>query len=59
MWGRTGEEDGERGEEIWRIIEAVYDIVVGGGEVWRVHVLRGRDDVVRKERECGWLGGLE
>jgi hypothetical protein len=38
MWGRTGEEDGERGEKLRRIIEAVYDIVVGGGEVWRDHV---------------------
>lgn len=48
MWGRTREEDGERGEKVWRIIEAVYDIVVVGGEGWRVHVWRGCDDVVGK-----------
>jgi hypothetical protein len=41
MRGRTREEDGERGEEIWGIIEAVHDIVFGrGGVVGRVHVWR-------------------
>lgn len=59
MRGRTREEDGERGEKIWRIIEAVYEVVICGGEGWRVHVWRGCDEVVRKERECGWLCGLE
>jgi hypothetical protein len=38
MWGRTGEEDRERGEKIWGIIEAVYDIVLGGGDGRRAHV---------------------
>jgi hypothetical protein len=40
MRGGTREEDGERGEKIGRIIEAVYDIVVCGGDGWRAHVWR-------------------
>jgi hypothetical protein len=28
MWDRTREKDGEGGEKIWRIVEAVYDIVI-------------------------------
>jgi hypothetical protein len=34
----TREEDGKRGEEIWGIIETVYDIVLGGGDGCRAHV---------------------
>lgn len=30
MWGRTREEDGEGVEKIWGVVEAVYDIVLGG-----------------------------
>jgi hypothetical protein len=40
MRGGTREEDRERGEKIGRIIEAVYDIVVCGGDGWRAHVWR-------------------
>jgi hypothetical protein len=34
----TGEKDGERGEEIWGIIETVNAIVFGGGDGCGAHV---------------------
>jgi hypothetical protein len=54
------EKDGERGEEVWGIIEAVNDIVFGGGDGCRAHVWwtvmmlwekKGREDVVNEARK--------
>ena len=34
----TREEDGERGQEVWGVVEAVNDIVLSGREGGRAHV---------------------
>jgi hypothetical protein len=34
----TREEDGERGQEVWGVVEAMNDIVLGGREGGRAHV---------------------
>jgi hypothetical protein len=39
MWGRTREEDGEGREKIWRVVEAVYDVVLGGRGGGRGHIV--------------------
>lgn len=52
----TGEKDGERGEEVLGIIETVYAIVFGGGDVCRAHVWWVV--VTLWERECKACGLL-
>jgi hypothetical protein len=52
----TRENDGERGEEVWGIIETVYAIVFVGGDGCRAHVWRVV--VTLWEERGGWLCGL-
>jgi hypothetical protein len=52
----AGEKDGERGEEVWGIIETVYDIVLGGRDGCRAHVWWVV--VTLWERECKVCGLL-
>jgi len=39
MRGRTWKKYRERGKKIWRVLEAVNDAVIGGGDRCRAHVV--------------------